>query len=80
MAKLIIHFVFALIVLSYFSSESEALGRIQPEPTLCHCPGDKAPECDCLPPINHQVHTTSTIGPNAGNKQLTGCAANNECL
>jgi len=55
-----------------FSSESEA--RTQPEPPLCHCPSDRAPaECDCLPPINHQVHTTSTIGPNANNKQLTGC-------
>ncbi|KAG7632186.1 hypothetical protein ISN44_As03g023360 [Arabidopsis suecica] len=72
MAKLIIHFLFALIVLSYFSSESEA--QTQPEPPFCHCPSDRAPaKCDCLPPINHQVHTTSTIGPNANNKQLTGC-------
>lgn len=62
-----------------FSSVSEAYNRIEPEPYLCICPGDRDPVCGCLPPVDDQVRTaSSTIRPNAA-KQLRRCNGNSEC-
>ncbi|KAG2323727.1 hypothetical protein Bca52824_006455 [Brassica carinata] len=81
MARPIIHFVFALIIASYLLLISEVLPRAVPEigEGMCPCPGDRDPDCHCLPPAeDYQVLTTTpAISPPI--ELTTRCNRNSDC-
>lgn len=60
-------------------SVSDAKPRDDPEITICTvCRPPKGLDCDCPPPEDHQVLTT-TISPNADTEQFAPCDGNSEC-
>ncbi|AEE29041.1 Defensin-like protein 268 [Arabidopsis thaliana] len=74
MARLIFHFVFALILAAYLLSVTDAIPRGWQEP--CFCPS-KNPYCDCGDDL--QVPTTSVISPKPIIEQCARCERNSQC-
>nr|VDD42341.1 unnamed protein product [Brassica oleracea] len=82
MVKPIIHFIFALTIASYFLLISEALPRGWPEigEGMCRCPGDRDPDCHCLPPAeDYQVRTTTTPAISPPIELTKRCNRNSDC-
>lgn len=61
---------------------SEALPRGWPEigEGMCRCPGDRDPDCHCLPPAeDYQVRTTTTPAISPPIELTTRCNRNSDC-
>ncbi|XP_010458811.1 PREDICTED: defensin-like protein 268 [Camelina sativa] len=74
MARLIFHFVFALIAASYLLSVSDAMVRESQK--LCICPSTN-PYCNCGNDL--QVLTTTVIGSRPDIRQCERCHGNSSC-